>query len=182
MLGRIGPLFVPYLDVKNDTRMWMESSTMQKMAIKRTPESMFNSIKYFLSMLKFINFRIRKAHRCPCGKKYRTVVGLKTHTQVAHQASPDGVKTLPVRTVTSLAVLDQSFTLVAKGRQGNMVQLGIITPNLASQQQQQSSPSSTLTLTPLAQKAHISPSSTCWEMLTPRDSRNDVAWSSLGGE
>jgi hypothetical protein len=105
-------------------------------------------------------FRIRKAHRCPCGKKYRTVVGLKTHTQVAHQASPDGVKTLPVRTVTSLAVLDQSFTLVAKSRQGNMVQLGIITPNIASQQQQQLSQSSTLTLTPLAQKAHNSPSST----------------------
>ncbi|XP_059487791.1 juxtaposed with another zinc finger protein 1 [Neocloeon triangulifer] len=91
--------------------------------------------------------KIRKAHRCPCGKKYRTVVGLKTHTQVAHQASPDGVKTLPVRT-SSLAVLDQSFTLVAKGRQGNVVQLGIITPNHQSSQS-----STTLTLTPITQKS-----------------------------
>jgi hypothetical protein len=104
--------------------------------------------------------RIRKAHRCPCGKKYRTVGGLKTHTQVAHQASPDGVKTLPVRTVTtSLAMLDQGFTLLAKGRQGNMVQLGIITPNVASQQQS-SQKSSSVTLTPLPQRAHNSPSST----------------------
>ncbi|CAB3367030.1 Hypothetical predicted protein [Cloeon dipterum] len=97
--------------------------------------------------------KIRKAHRCPCGKKYRTLAGLKNHTQVVHQASPDGVKTLPVRQVSSLSVLEQGFTLVAKGRQGSMVQLGIVAP---SQQP------SKLTLTPVAhsQRAHNSPSST----------------------
>ncbi|KAF4527141.1 hypothetical protein B566_EDAN007223 [Ephemera danica] len=93
--------------------------------------------------------KVRKTFKCPCGKSYRSSSGLKAHSQSAHAGS-EGLKTLPVRTVTSLAVLDPGFTLLAKGRQGSVVQLGILTPSLTP-----TNAPTPLTLTPLNHKPAV---------------------------